>query len=65
MSTWKKKRKAGIEMKLKISNPEFTLPKDAEMTIEFSEDTKPVEFEKIAQEQLLNWLEFDVEEVEE
>lgn len=52
-------------MKLKISNPEFTLPKDAEITIGFSEDTKPVEFEKIAQEQLLNWLEFDVEEVEE
>ncbi|MEI4283199.1 hypothetical protein [Tetragenococcus halophilus] len=52
-------------MKLKITNPEFTLPKDAEITIGFSEDTKPIEFEKIIQEQLLSWLEFDVEEVSE
>ena len=61
----KHKRKAGAEMKLKISNPEFTLPKEEVIILEVPDNTRPVEFEKIAQEQLLNWLEFDVEEVSE
>lgn len=52
-------------MKLKITNPEFTLPKEEVIILEVPDNTRPVEFEKIAQEQLLSWLEFEVEEVSE
>ncbi|BAK95149.1 hypothetical protein [Tetragenococcus halophilus] len=52
-------------MKLKITNPEFTLSKEEVLFLEVPDNTRPVEFKKIAQEQLLSWLEFDVEEVSE
>lgn len=52
-------------MKLKISNPEFTLPKEEVIVLEVPDNTRPVEFERIVQEQLLSWLEFEVEEVSE
>lgn len=52
-------------MKLKISNPEFTLPKEEVIVLEVPDNTRPVEFKRIAEEQLLSWLEFDVKEVEE
>lgn len=67
MSTWKKKRKVGAEMSktLKISNAYLRIDKDDEFTIVIPDGTRPVEYEFIAKRELLDLMEFEVEEVEE
>ncbi|MCO8297245.1 hypothetical protein [Tetragenococcus halophilus] len=62
-----RERKAGVEMSktLKISNAYLRIDKDDEFTIVIPDGTRKVEYEFIAKRELLDLMEFDVEEVEE
>ncbi|MCF1585212.1 hypothetical protein LQF60_03030 [Tetragenococcus koreensis] len=50
---------------LKISNAYLRIDKDDEFTIVIPDGTRPVEYEFIAKRELLDLMEFEVEEVEE